>query len=70
MFSKIKSFIGIDDALAATGLVIFLTGLYLCLGLAAALMVLGLVLIYAGVRLEPGARNSNESNQTINSNEP
>jgi len=41
-----------DDALALLGLTCVLLGLYLWLGLAAPLIVGGLVLIYIGVRWE------------------
>lgn len=57
----------IDDVIALSGLLLFLTGIYLWLGLAATLIVLGLVLIYIGVRLEiPRRINENESDKTTN----
>ena len=42
-----------DTIIASIGLLLFLAGLYLWLGLAAPLMVLGLVLIVVGIRLDP-----------------
>ena len=42
-----------DDILAIIGLILFLAGLYLWLGLPAPLMVLGLVLIFIAARLDP-----------------
>jgi hypothetical protein len=42
-----------DDYIALIGLICFLIGLYLWLGLPAALMVLGIVMVYAGVKLDP-----------------
>ena len=43
----------IDTIITIAGLLIFLAGLYLWLGLAAPLMVLGLVMIAVGLRLDP-----------------
>ena len=59
-------FTRIDDILAGAGIISFLVGLYLWLGLAAALMVLGVGLVYAGVRIEPNPvrRDTNEFDQT------
>lgn len=42
-----------DTIIALVGLAIFLAGLYLWLGLAAPLIILGLIMMYAGVRLDP-----------------
>lgn len=53
----------IDDVIAIIGLLIFLIGIYLWLGLAATLIVLGLVMIYIGVRVEiPQKVGKNEPN--------
>jgi len=57
----------IDDVIALAGLLTLLSGIFLWLGLAATLIVLGLVLIYIGVRLEiPRRIKENEPNQTTN----
>lgn len=67
MFSKIE----LDDTIAIIGLIIFLVGLYLWLGLAAPLMVLGLVMMYAGFRLDPAAIwSKNEPDQTTDTQQP
>ena len=42
----------IDDVVALIGLIVFLTGIYLWLGLSATLIILGLVMIYIGLRVE------------------
>jgi len=42
----------IDDMVALLGLLILLVGIYLWLGLSATLIVLGLVMIYVGMRVE------------------
>ena len=42
----------IDDVIALIGFIILLTGIFLWLGLAATLIVLGLVMIYIGLRVE------------------
>ncbi len=57
----------IDDIVALLGLLILLTGIYLWLGLAATLIILGAVLIFIGMRLEiPQRINENESDKTNN----
>jgi hypothetical protein len=58
----------IDDGIALTGLLILLSGIFLWLGLAATLIVLGLVMIYIGMRVEfPQRVKQNEPDKTINS---
>lgn len=52
----------LDDLIALIGLVLFLSGLYLWLGLPAPLMVLGLVMVYAGARLQIEEPDDDESN--------
>lgn len=52
-----------DDFLALLGLIFFLSGLYMWLGAAATLMLLGLVLIYIGARIDT-RKVKNERNQT------
>jgi hypothetical protein len=53
----------IDDVIAIIGLLIFLTGIFLWLGIAATLIILGLVLIYIGMRVEiPQKVGQNEPN--------
>jgi len=52
----------IDDVIALIGLIILLTGIYLWLGLAATLIILGLVMIYIGLRVE--------TPQKVGENEP
>lgn len=52
----------LDDLIALSGLVLFLTGLYLWLGLPAPLMILGLAMIYAGARLPIEEPDNDKSN--------
>lgn len=42
----------LDDLIAFAGLVCLISGIYLWLGLPAALILLGIILIYIGVRLD------------------
>lgn len=57
----------IDDIIALLGLLIFLTGVYLWLGIAATLITLGLILIYIGVRMEiPQRIKGHEPDKTTN----
>jgi hypothetical protein len=42
----------LDDLIALTGLICLITGIYLWLGIPAALIVTGAILIYVGVRLD------------------
>lgn len=48
----------IDDVIAFLGLVSLITGIYLWLGLPASLIMLGIIMIYIGARLQP--RRGNE----------
>jgi hypothetical protein len=52
-----------NDILAGIGVVLFLAGVYLWLGLAATLMITGALLIYAGIVLP----DKDEPDQTTNS---
>jgi hypothetical protein len=54
----------IDDVIALLGLISLLSGVYLWLGLPASLILLGIVLIYIGARIQPRTRN--EPDQTTN----
>ena len=54
----------IDDVIALLGLISLLAGVYLWLGLPASLILLGIILIYIGARMQP--RKQNEPNQTTN----
>lgn len=55
----------IDDGIALVGLVIFLSGIYLLLGLAAVLIILGLVMIFIGWRMQlPRRIEHNEPDKT------
>lgn len=58
-----------DTIIAIIGLLFFLAGVYLWLGLAAMLILLGLILIYVGMKINiiPAKAKDNESNQTTNS---
>ena len=51
----------IDDFIAILGFISLLSGIYLWLGLPASLIMLGVVLIYTGARMQPRSSN-NESN--------
>lgn len=51
MFSKY-----LDDLIAFAGLVCLISGFYLWLGLPAALILLGIILIYIGARLDLGIK--------------
>jgi hypothetical protein len=42
----------IDDIIALLGLLLFLIGIYLWIGLAATLIAAGIVLVYIGMRVE------------------
>ena len=42
----------IDDLVALVGLISLLTGVYLWLGLAVTLILLGIILIYVGMRVD------------------
>lgn len=55
-----------DDILAFSGLASLLAGIYLWLGLAATLILLGIILIYAGARLDLTG-TQNEPDQTASS---
>ncbi len=57
-----------DTVIAAVGLLIFLAGIYLWLGLAAALILLGIILIYIGMKITiiPAKAKDNGANQTTN----
>jgi len=55
----------LDDLIAFAGLVCLISGIYMWLGLPAALILLGIILIYIGVRLDVRT-NRNELNQTTN----
>jgi len=48
----------IDDVIAFLGLISLLSGFYLLLGLAASLILLGIILIYIGARWQPGGRKN------------
>jgi hypothetical protein len=52
----------IDDAIALLGLISVLSGVYLWLGLPASLILLGIILIYIGARIQPRSRH--EPDQT------
>lgn len=41
----------LDDIIALIGVICLITGIYLWLGLAASLIILGIILIYTGARL-------------------
>lgn len=60
MFSKI-----LDDLLAFAGLCCLIAGVYLWLGLPAALILLGIILIYIGARLDIRT-NDNEPDKAVN----
>jgi multisubunit Na+/H+ antiporter MnhC subunit len=61
----------IDTLIAVMGLILFISGLYLWLGLPAALMILGLALIYTGVRLDPATLwSKHEPDQTTHPDQP
>ena len=55
----------LDDIIALAGLVCLISGVYLWIGLPPALILLGIILIYIGVRLDVRT-NRNELNQTTN----
>ena len=42
----------LDDLIAFTGLICLITGVYLWLGIPAALILLGIILIYVGARVQ------------------
>lgn len=52
----------LDDLIALAGLIFVLVGVYLWLGLAAVLILLGVVLIYVGARMDIGGKH--EPDQT------
>ena len=52
----------IDDVIALLGLISLLAGIYLWLGLPAFLILLGIILIYIGARMQPRTRH--EPDQT------
>ena len=54
----------IDDVIALLGLIVLLAGVYLWFGLPPSLILLGIVLIFIGVRYQP--RKHNEPDQTTN----
>jgi fatty acid desaturase len=54
----------LDTFIAFIGLILFLIGLYVWLGLAAPLMVLGLVMMYIGARFELAPGSEHEPDQT------
>ena len=54
----------IDDFIALLGLISLLAGVYLWVGLPASLILLGIILIYIGARMQP--RKQNEPDQTTN----
>ncbi len=54
----------IDDVIALLGLISLLAGIYLWLGLPASLILLGIILIYIGARMQ--VRSHNEPDQTNN----
>lgn len=60
MFSKID----INDAIALVGFVMLVAGVYLWLGLAASLILTGVVLIYAGARLDLPGRAALETQES------
>ena len=51
----------IDDVIALLGLISLLSGVYLWLGLPASLILLGIVLIYIGARLQPRSRPAKDT---------
>ena len=52
-----------DDLLALVGLVLFVSGIYLWLGLPAALMVSGAALMFIGVRVDFAALRGGNNNE-------
>ena len=52
MYSKL------DDMIALTGIIFFIAGIYLWLGLPAALIVFGAILIYIGARIDTASLRS------------
>ena len=54
----------IDDVIALLGLISLLAGVYLWIGLPPSLILLGVILIYIGARMQP--RKQNEPDQTTN----
>jgi hypothetical protein len=50
-----------DTVISAIGALIFLGGIYLWLGLAASLILLGIILIYVGARMQLPAKGNKES---------
>ena len=57
----------IDDGVALFGLLLFLSGIFLWLGLAATLITLGLVMVYIGYVVEiPQRVNNDEPDKTTN----
>ncbi len=52
-----------DDAIALIGLVCFVSGVYLWLGLPAALIVLGIILMFIGVRVDFAALRGGTINE-------
>jgi hypothetical protein len=56
----------IDDFIALVGLISLLAGVYLWLGLAIALILFGVVLIYIGARYQPAKGQNYERDQTTN----
>ncbi len=58
----------IDDVIALLGLISLLAGVYLLLGLPASLILLGVILIYIGARMQP--RKQNEPDQTTSTDQP
>ena len=55
----------LDDLIAFAGLVCLIGGIYLWLGLPAALILLGIILIYVGIRLDVRT-NRNEPDKATN----
>lgn len=53
----------IDTIIAGAGLLVFLIGVYLLIGLAVALMGLGAAMMFIGIRMKEAKEH--ESNQTI-----
>jgi hypothetical protein len=56
--------ISIDDVIALLGLIILIASIYLWVGLPPAGVLLGIILIYIGARIQPRSRN--EPDQTTN----